>query len=116
MPIIGRDPHLNHTFCDKSFSYCVPRAVHDKLAHLLAPKYGGSFSLASEALKAWYPTVVGKLPAQFVMGDAFKFWQTSFDALFATPQAPVGKPLMEDRDTQIAGVHARLVKEGVFKK
>ncbi len=115
-PIIGRDPHLSHTFCDKSFSYCVPRAVHDKLAHLLAPKYGGTFSLASEALKAWYPTVAAGLAPGFVMGDAFKFWQVNFDALFATPQAPVGKPLLEDRASQIAGVHARLVKEGVFKK
>lgn len=76
--------HLNHAACDDTFSRCVPRAVHDKLTNLLAPKYGGDRAAASLRLHDWYPIVWQALVADFVMGDAFKFWQGHFDAAFAT--------------------------------
>lgn len=84
-PIIGRNPHIQHAVCDPSLSYCVPSAVHHKLADLLAPKHAGDREAAKIALIAWYPTIWSTLPAGTVMGDAFKFWQGHFDAAFVTP-------------------------------
>lgn len=86
---IPRD-HLTHAACDPSFSRCVPSAVHAKLVNHLAPKHGGDRAAAGDALHAWYPTVWASLPADFVMGDAFKFWQGRFDQAFASvdPAAP----------------------------
>lgn len=97
-PIIGRNPHLTHSACDPELSYCVPQAVHHKLADRLAPRHGGDRDAAKDALQAWYPTVWAKLEPKFIMGDAFKFWQAQFDAAFANPLpevvpavAPMGK-------------------------
>ncbi len=89
--IIGRNPHLNHIACDHSLSYCVPAPVHHKLAGLLAPKHEGNRDLAAEMLRAWYPTVWAGLMPGFVMGDAFRFWQSQFDAAFASATAPKGR-------------------------
>lgn len=90
--------HLRCAACDPTFSRCVPEAVHGKLMNLLAPQHGGDREEASRALQAWYPTVWASLPAMFVMGDAFRFWQGRFDAAFATvdprpdrPQAPTSR-------------------------
>lgn len=83
--IFGRNPHLDHSACDVSLSRCVPSAMHRKLSDLLAPKYGGDRDATMDALQAWYPTVWATLPADFIMGDAFRFWQARFDAAFATP-------------------------------
>lgn len=91
-PIIGRNTHLDHVVCDDALSYCVPSAVHHKLADLLAPKHGGDREAAKEALLAWYPVVWAKLAPEFVMGDAFKFWQGQFDAMYATPRATAADP------------------------
>lgn len=90
-PIIPRNPHLSHVFCDGS--YCVPASVHHKLADLLAPKHAGDRGLAAAALLTWYPTVTNKLVNGFVMGDAFRFWQSQFDTEFASPdpKAQAGK-------------------------
>ncbi len=76
--------HLSHAACDPTLSRCVPAAVHDKLANLLAPKHNGDRQTAKDALQAWYPTVWATLPGDFVMPDAFKFWQARFDAAFAS--------------------------------
>lgn len=89
--------HLSHAACDETYSRCVPRAVHDKLANLLAPKHAGDRAAAGEALRGWYPTVWATLPVDFVMSDAFKFWQGRFDAAFATkdaPRAAAGRPVL----------------------
>lgn len=80
--------HLSHTVCDDTFSRCVPAAVHDKLANLLAPKHNGDREAAKSALLTWYPTVWATLQPDFVMGDAFKFWQGHFDAAFASKTGP----------------------------
>lgn len=80
--------HLDHAACDDSLSRCVPNAVHGKLANGLAPRHGGDRDAAKAALLAWYPAVWSSLPPDFVMGDAFKFWQSRFDAAFATPETP----------------------------
>lgn len=89
----GMNPkdHLKHAACDDTFSRCVPTAVHSKLCDLLAPKHGGDRQTAGEALKNWYPTVWSTLPADFVMGEAFKFWQGRFDAAFASTDASTGR-------------------------
>jgi uncharacterized protein YdaU (DUF1376 family) len=106
-PIFGRDPHLKHSYCDTTLSYCVPQAVHDKLANLVAPKYGGDRDAAKDALKAWYPTVTGKLGANFVMGDAFKFWQARFDAEFANVEpAQLASKLTTRLATAVANIKA----------
>ncbi len=89
-PIIGRNTHLDHAACDTTLSYCVPSAVHRKLADSLAPRHGGDRDAAKDALQAWYPTVWATLPDGFTMGDAFRFWQGRFDAKFATPEAGGG--------------------------
>jgi hypothetical protein len=83
--------HLDHTACDDSFAWCVPSRVHLKLLAALSPKHRGDRSAAGDELKAWYPTVWATLPAGFVMGDAFRFWQGRFDAAFATPDAVTAK-------------------------
>jgi hypothetical protein len=80
--------HLNHAECDPTFARCVPAAVHGKLKGLLAPKFGGDRDLADCALRDWYPTVWASLAPDFVMGDAFKFWQPRFDAAFASLATP----------------------------
>lgn len=104
-PIIGRNAHLAHALCDDTHSYCVPAAVHHKLASLLAPKYAGDHDAAADALLAWYPTVWAGLAAGFVMGEAFRFWQSRFDAAFASA-TPTAAPSMfkpataEDIDAQ----------------
>lgn len=91
-PIIGKNTHLGHVFCDEQLAYCVPSAVHHKLAALLAPKHAGDVDRAAEALRDWYPTITAKLVEGFVMGDAFRFWQSRFDEAFATPDAPKSAP------------------------
>ena len=83
--MLPRD-HLNH-ICSPNFAWCVPDAVHLKLAAKLAPKYGGDVSLAKDALAAWYPTVWAMLPEGTVIGDAYKFWTPRFDAAFASTVA-----------------------------
>lgn len=88
-PIIGRNVHLDHAACDDLFSYCVPGAVHRKLADLLAPKHAGDRDAAKAALQLWYPTVWATIPTGTVMGDAFRFWQSHFDTAFAS--APPSK-------------------------
>jgi hypothetical protein len=82
--------HLKHVACDPTYSRCVPQAVHDKLATALAPKYAGDRQAAKDALQAWYPTVWQTLADDFVMPDAFRFWQARFDAQFATKDATPG--------------------------
>lgn len=74
--------HQTHVFCD--FAHCVPQQLHAKLAGLLSPRYGGDREKAGEALERWYPEVVANLPAGFVMGDAFRFWQQLFDEKLAS--------------------------------
>jgi hypothetical protein len=91
--------HLKHAACDDTFSHCVPTAVHAKLSDLLAPKHGGDRQAASAALKAWYPSVWASLPAEFVMGEAFRFWQGRFDAAFATADPSAAKRVNEPRST-----------------
>jgi hypothetical protein len=84
--IIGRNTHLTHAACDARFSYCVPDAVHRKLADLLAPKHDGDRDTAKDALQKWYPTIWAVIPDGTVMGDAFRFWQAHFDTAFASPR------------------------------
>jgi len=91
--------HLKHAACDETFSHCVPIAVHAKLSDLLAPKHGGDRQAASAALKDWYRTVWASLPADFVMGEAFRFWQGRFDAAFATADPTSAKRVNEPRST-----------------
>lgn len=76
--------HLNHVFCDQGFSVCVPAQVHAKLIGPLSRKFDGDRQKAHDDLTAWYPTVAQALPPEFVMGDAFKFWQGQFDLAFAS--------------------------------
>jgi hypothetical protein len=97
----GQNPrdHLRHASCDTTFSRCVPNAVHDKLANMLAPKHNGDRQAAKAALVAWYPTVWASLPSDFVMPDAFKFWQGRFDAAFASADPGVPKRPNEPRST-----------------
>jgi hypothetical protein len=80
--------HVHHAACDPTFARCVPTAVHEKLTNLLTPKYQGDRAAAAQALHAWYPTIWQGLPGEFVMGDAFKFWQGRFDRAFATKDMP----------------------------
>lgn len=79
--------HASHYLCDPTFSRCVPASVHAKLKSLLAPKFAGDREQAQSALETWYPTVWLTLPADFVMGEAFRFWQGRFDAAFASADA-----------------------------
>lgn len=89
----GMNPkdHLKHAACDDTYSRCVPTAVHSKLCDLLAPKHGGDRQAAGQVLKAWYPLVWATLAPNFVMGEAFKFWQAQFDGAHATPQPVAGR-------------------------
>jgi len=88
--------HLSHILCSPNFAWCVPEAVHVKLAVRLAPKHGGDVDAAKQALVAWYPTVWDALPPGTVLGDAFRFWGPRFDTAFAStvpvsgPSKPVG--------------------------
>lgn len=82
--------HLSHAACDPTYARCLPSAVHAKLKNLLAPKFGGDRDQADDALRTWYPTVWATLPDEFVMPDAFKFWQARFDARWATADAAAG--------------------------
>jgi hypothetical protein len=86
--------HISHAACDPTLSRCVPAAVHAKLKGLLAPKFGGDRDKADAVLRAWYDAVWLSLPADFVMPDAFRFWQPRFDAEFASidTAVPRGKP------------------------
>lgn len=77
--------HLSHAACSPNYAWCVPDAVHAKLAVRLAPKHGGDVVAAKGALLAWYSTVWASLPDGTVLGDAFKFWGPRFDAAFASP-------------------------------
>lgn len=86
-PIIGRNPHLQHAACDETLSRCVPDVIHRKFADALAPKHGGDREAAKAELQGWYPSVWATLPAAFVMGEAFRFWQARFDAAFASPSS-----------------------------
>lgn len=79
--------HMRHAWCDRTFSRCVPQAVHAKLTNQLAPKHGGDRGQTAAALLAWYPTIVASLPPDAVMGEEFRFWQAHFDAAFAAPLA-----------------------------
>lgn len=85
--IIGRNTHLDHADCDENLCYCVPSAVHNKLADRLSPKYAGDRDTTKDALRAWYREVWKSIPPGTIMGDAFKFWQARFDESFATPQS-----------------------------
>lgn len=75
--------HLKHALCDPTYSRCVPVAVHTKLVNALAPKTGGDRGKASDTLKVWYRSIWENLADDYVMGDAFRFWQGHFDAHFA---------------------------------
>lgn len=99
--------HLSHAMCDDSFSRCVPDAVHAKLVGLLAPKYRGDRELTARALFEWYPTVWASLPSDFVMGDAFKFWQPRFDAAFASSSEPAA-PRLGKQSTRLLEAVSRL--------
>lgn len=77
--------HRDHVFCGQAFTCCVPRAIHDKLANSLKPKHQHDIAAAKTTLLAWYPTVADAQAADFVMPDAFKFWQAHFDRDFASP-------------------------------
>lgn len=84
-PVIGRNPHISHASCGPNLQWCVPAAVHAKLAELLAPKHQGDRDVAKEHLTEWYESVWAELPADYVMrGDAFKWWEAKFDAAFVT--------------------------------
>jgi hypothetical protein len=63
---------------------------------LIAPKYQGDREKGASALKEWYASVVSGLPPEFVMGDAFKFWQPRFDAEFATTPDPMNRPAFKE--------------------
>jgi hypothetical protein len=79
--------HLSHVVCSENHAWCVPEAVHGRLASTLAPSYAGDVDAAAAALTTWYPTVWATLPPAFVMPDAFKFWRGRFDARFASQEA-----------------------------
>jgi hypothetical protein len=99
----------NHVACDPTYARCVPQAVHDKLATALAPKYAGDRQAAKDALQAWYPTVWKTLAADFVMPDAFKFWQARFDEHFAskddTPRAAKSSAPGADQTAEYLRTH-----------
>lgn len=93
--------HISHAACSPNFSWCVPGAVHQKLVNSLKPKHGGDAVAAGKVLQGWYPTVWQSLPADFTMGDAFRFWSPRFDAAFASadPHAPKVNGQPEPRST-----------------
>lgn len=98
--------HMSHAACSPTFSACVPSAVHAKLRAALAPRYGGDQSQADTALRAWYDEVFDALPADTVMGDAFRFWQPRFDQQFATPAPPPPKRAERPSGPAVPGVEA----------
>lgn len=98
--------HLKHAACDDTLSRCVPQAVHDKLVNKLAPKHGGDRDGAQAALQGWYPVVWASLPANFVIGEEFKFWQARFDEAFASKGGEVAKPTVPDADATKARLAA----------
>lgn len=104
-PIIGRNPHLDHAACGPDLLWCVPSSVHRKFVEALAPKFAGDRDKARDALQAWYLTVWPKLPAEFVIGDAFKFWQPRFDAELASADSVASKKPVEPR-TIVPGAEA----------
>ena len=80
--------HVSHAECSPNLAWCVPAAVHAKLASKLSPRYQGERADAERALRRWYPVVWATLAPTFVMRDAFRFWEGRFDAEFATKEAP----------------------------
>lgn len=108
----GMNPvdHLKHAVCDETFSRCVPNAVHFKLCDLLAPRYTGDRHASGDALKAWYLTVWASLPDDFVIGEAFKFWQGRFDAAFASHDATKPGPFYNAASDDT--VWAQIAKQG----
>lgn len=80
--------HINHADCSPNFAVCIPSPVHAKLKNALAPMFRGDRTAADAALREWYRTVWDSLPSQFVMGDAFRFWQGRFDAKWASSADP----------------------------
>lgn len=83
--------HLGHVACNDTWTVCVPANVHAKLKNSLAGRYVGDRDKADAALREWYRTVFLTLPADFVMPDAFRFWQARFDSELATPTPAVSK-------------------------
>ena len=83
--------HLDHAVCSPNLSWCVPNPVHARLVSALAPKHGGDHAQASDALKAWYPTVFASLAPDTVIADDFKFWRAKAAAVFSSP-APAVQP------------------------
>ena len=111
--IIGRNRHLDHSWCGETLTHCVPRAVHDKLADRLAPKYGGDRDATKQYLLSWYESYFKTLPPEHVMpGDAFRFWDAAFQSTFAAP-LPTGSA-EESIEAQAERMRARLAKDGVF--
>lgn len=84
---LGKE-HNSHRACSPNFAWCVPGGVHAKFRNALAPRFGRDDTAADVALEAWYAAVWSDLPTDFIMPDAFKFWQRQFDAKWATPPAP----------------------------
>lgn len=81
--------HLHCADCSPNFAWCVPSAVHGKMKSSLVPRFAGDTGAVDTGLRDWYRTVWDGLPIEFVMGDAFKFWQVQFDARWANkPEAP----------------------------
>lgn len=89
--MLPRD-HLSHAACSPNFAWCVPEAVHVKLAARLAPRHGGDVAAAKVSLIDWYVAVWSTLPEGTVIGDAFKFWGPRFDAVFASAVSQPSKP------------------------
>ena len=87
---LPRDHRDHGNRCSPNFAWCVPSAVHEKLVNALAPKHAGDRAAAATDLEAWYRTVWSSLPEDFVMPDAFRFWQGRFDQAFASERP--GKP------------------------
>lgn len=75
--------HMAHAACAPNQAWCVPAPVHGKFRAALLARCGGDAQQAGELLQAWYREVWASLPADTVIGDAFKFWQPRFDAKWA---------------------------------
>lgn len=87
--------HVRHAACSPNYAWCVPEAVHAKFRASLLARFGDSLS-AAEALHGWYAEVWASLPADTVIGDAFRFWQPRFDARWAAAPPVNGKGLNVD--------------------
>lgn len=93
--MLPRD-HVRHAACSPNFAWCVPEAVHAKFRGALLARFGDGMA-AVAALQGWYAEVWASLPADTVIGDAFKFWQPLFDAKWAAAPVPTtGKGLNVD--------------------